>query len=442
MIDSLPNSPESEQAILGAILQEPHLLERVREELTPDRFYVRSNRLVYSALLAMREAGTAIDEFTLASELRNRNEYDLVGGMAGIAQLRLGVPCGFPKAHISEVIRLARKRAVISFASRLLSRAEDRAETEDELLAYATNWIDNARTKLPHTAKVRALSDFIDTQAERYRKWHRGISDAIPTGFHEIDDHLQGAGLVPSGLYVLAANTSMGKSALMLDIAANVAGEGKTVYLVSREMPGESLFDRLHAAHAGIPRWKLRQGIYKSDYDKLIATLPQVTARPIIIDNLSTTVADVRANIRDQERKHRRPELLIVDYLQLVDGVGRSRNEEVGSVTRALKQLAMELHVPVIGLSQLSRENEKHKREPELFDLRDSGELEQDADAVFLLFGERPEEGSKIYPRTLKCAKQRDGELFRVEMTFNAELVTFRSFEQLAAGHYQSEAVQ
>lgn len=442
MIDELPNSPESEKAILGAMLWEPHMIERVRELLTPDRFYVRSHRLMYAAMLDLRERGEAIEEAMIASELRRRGEYEICGGMGSISELRLGIPQEFPKSHISEVIRLARKRAVISFATRLLSRAEDTKETEEELLGYASNWIESARAKLPHTAKVRALSEFVDSQAERYRKWHKGISDAIPTGFPAIDDHLQGAGLVPSGLYILAANTSMGKSAFMLDIAANVAGEGKTVYLVSREMPGESLFDRLHAAYAGIARWKLRQGIYQSEYEKLIATLPQVASRPIVIDNLSLTVADIRANVKEQERKHRRAELLIVDYVQLISGNGRTRNEEVGSVTRGLKGLAMELHIPVIGLAQLSRANEKEKREPELYDLRDSGEIEQDADAVFFLFGERPEESAKIYSRWLKCPKQRDGALFRVDMTFNAELVTFRSFEQLAAGHYQSETVQ
>lgn len=127
-----------------------------------------------------------------------------------------------------------------------------------------------------------------------------------------------------------------------------------------------------------------------------------------------------------------RPDLLIVDYVQMLDGRGRTRNDEVGSITRGLKALAMEWQIPVLGLSQLTRENDKQRREPELSDLRDSGEIEQDADAVFFLFGEKQEEGAKIYSRWFKCAKQRDGELFRTEMTFNGELVTFRSFEQLA----------
>lgn len=435
--DNLPNRLESERVILGAILTDPTLLPEIKSLVASERFYSLVNRQVYAAILSLNEQGSSIDTTLVANELRKRGELEQVGGISGLFEMMHGVPAIVPRAHISEVIRTARKRWIMQFAERLEARARDGNDTEDELLAYAASQIDSARTKLPHQAKARMVAAMIDDQAHRYRLWYKGISNALATGFSFIDDKLLGGGFVASGLYILAARPSMGKTALCLDIAANIAQEGKTVHIVSREMPAESLLDRLHAANAGIARWKLRPGIYQSDYTKLINTLPQVCRLPVILDNLSLTVPDIRSTFREFERKHQRPDLVIVDYIQLIDGDGRSRNDEVGSVTRALKGMAMEFQVPILALSQLSRDCEKQKREPELSDLRDSGEIEQDADAVFFLFGERPEESAKIFSRWFKCAKQRDGELFRSEMTFNGELVTFRSFEQLAVAGIQ-----
>lgn len=431
-MDSLPNSPESERVILGAILVDPTLLPAIKSLVAPERFYSANHKKIYSVILSLHEQDSRIDTTLVGNELKRRGELEQVGGTAELMKMMHGVPAFIPRAHISEVVRAARKRWIIQFAERLETRAVNGDDTEDELLEYAASQIDSARTKLPHQAKVRFLSEMIDSQAERYRLWHKGISNALPTGFSLIDDKLLGCGFVPSGLYILAARPSMGKTALCLDIAANIAQEGKTVHIVSREMPAESLLDRLHAANVGIARWKLRAGIYQGEYNKLIQTLPQVCELPIALDNLSLTVSDIRANFREMERKHQRPDLLVVDYIQLVEGAGRTRNDEVGSITRALKGIAMEFQIPVLALSQLSRDCEKQRREPELSDLRDSGEIEQDADAVFFLFGEKPEESAKIFSRWFKCAKQRDGELFRAEMTFNGELVTFRSFEQLA----------
>lgn len=434
-MSELPNSPESEKVINGSILVEPSLLPAIKLQVSPDRFYTPSQRKIYTALLSLHEQDIPVDSASLINELRSTGVSVLA--IQDCMEIMHGIPATLPTQHISQVIRLARKRWIMQFAERLEARAAESDETEDELLEFAAAQIDGARTKLPHQAKIRFLDDMMDDQAGRYRAWHRGISNAIPTGFGMLDEKLQGGGLVPSGLYIIGARPSMGKSALALDIAANVAQEGKTVHIVSREMPAESLLDRLHAANAGIPRWMLRAGIYQKEYNKLIQTLPQVCKLPIALDNLSLTVSDIRANFRDMERKHRRPSLLIVDYVQLVNANGRSRNDEVGAVTRGLKAMAMEFDIPVIALSQLSRECDKQKREPEMSDLRDSGEVEQDADAIFLLFGEKPEEGAKIYGRNFKCAKQRDGELFTREILFNAELVTFRSFEQLSAAGVQ-----
>lgn len=428
--------------MLGRIFIEPSLLTDLKKDLTPERFYSHPHKKIFSAMLDLHERNEPVtptgvfelvrDPAVSVSYLTNLTSPSCAPGF---------VPLG---PEVKRIVSSARKRAVARFAEVLKEKALEDIETEDELIGYASTWIDNAKTKLPHKNISQSLSQMVDDQAERYRKWHKGISDAIPTGFDLIDEHLMGGGLVRSGLYVLAARPSMGKSSLALDIAANVAQTGKVVHVVSREMPAASLFDRLHAAHAGVARWKLRKGIYQREYNRLLETLERVARIPIILDNSSLSVSDIRADLREWERRHLRADLLIVDYIQLLAGTGRSRNDEVGSVTRALKGIGMEYSIPVLGLSQLTRDNDRQKREPELSDLRDSGEIEQDADAVWFLFGERQEEGAKIYSRWFKCAKQRDGELFRVEMTFNGELVTFRSFEQLAMQgiHDHTEATQ
>jgi replicative DNA helicase len=442
LTNELPNNSESEIIVLGRIFLEPSVLADIKTKLTPERFYSHGHRKVFSAMLDLYERNEAVTP-TAVFELLHDPALPIsyLTNLASPANAPGFVPLG---PEVDRIVSSARKRSIAKFSELLKEKALEGIESEDELITFASSWIDNAKTRLPHQNKSQMLAQMVDDQAERYRRWHKGISDAIPTGFDLIDNHLMGGGLVASGLYVLAARPSMGKSALSLDIAANVAQTGKTVHIVSREMPAASLFDRLHAAQSGIARWKLRKGIYQREYNRLLETLEQVAKAPIILDNASRTVSDIRSDLREWERKHQRADLLIVDYIQLLDSKGRSRNDEVGAITRSLKSLGMEFQIPVLGLSQLSRESDKQKREPELSDLRDSGEIEQDADAVFFLFGERQEEGAKIYSRWFKCAKQRDGELFRTEMTFNGELVTFRSFEQLAVSgiHDYTEATQ
>lgn len=441
-MSELPNNTESEIILIGRIFLDPSLLPQVKKELAPERMYSHSHKKIYAAMLDLYERNEPITPTAVYGLLKDPTIT--VAYLTDFTRPN-NAPGFVPLApEISRIVSSARKRAVAKFAELLKEKALEGFESEDELIAYASTWIENAKTKLPHSNVSQTLSQMVDDQAERYRRWHKGISDAIPTGFDLIDNHLMGGGLVRSGLYVLAARPSMGKTSLALDIAANIAQTGKVVHIVSREMPAPSLFDRLHAAHAGVARWKLRKGIYQKEYNRLLETIERVARIPIIIDNASLSVSDIRSDVREWERKHMRPDVLIVDYIQMLEGKGRSRNDEVGSVTRALKGLAMEFQIPVLGLSQLTRDNDRQKREPELSDLRDSGEIEQDADAVFFLFGDKPEEGAKIYSRWFKCSKQRDGELFRVEMTFNGELVTFRSFEQLAIQgiHDYTEATQ
>lgn len=431
LTDDLPNSLESEIVVLGRILLDPPMIDSVSKKLTPDRFYNQSHKKIFAAMLELRETEQAISPISIGELLRDPSIP-----ISYVTNLTLPEKCPafLPiEADVGRIISTSRKRWLVKFAEYLDEMARN-GKGEDEILEFASTRIEEAKTKLPQAKRQpRFLSSMVDDQAARYRLWHKGIANAIPTGFADVDDKLLGGGFVKSGLYILAARPSMGKTALALDIAANMAGAGRTVYMWSREMPGESLFDRLHSAYSGVSRWKFRPGIWEREYHKLIETLPELAMMKIILDDSSETVTDVRAELKDFSRKGIEIDCLMGDYLQLFASAGRTRNEEVGKTSRALKTLAMDFNFPVLALSQLSRACDQQHREPELADLRDSGEIEQDADAVFFLFGDRPEEGTRFFSRQFKCAKQRDGELFRRELTFNGELVTFRTIEQLGA---------
>lgn len=431
----LPNSAESERHVLGSILAKPELIDRVRE-LKPSHFYVKSNAKIFAAMLELIENNEQIEPIAVRDRANHPSVLvSLLHGMISESVYGM-IPIG---SDVARILQTARQRWLLQFGEHVTAMAWE--SSPDETLEFMQGQIDQARQAAKRSS-IRPLSDMVEDQIFRYRLWHKGISNAIPTGFIDIDERLLGGGLVKSGLYLLAARPSMGKTSLALDIAANIAKEGYGVHIVSREMPAETLFDRLHAAYAGVERWKLRAGIYEKEYKRLLQTIDGVSKLPIVLDNASLSVADIRREMKSAERRQRPVSVLMVDYLQMLKGRGRSRSEEVGSVSRDLKGLAMEFDIPILALSQLSRDSSKQNREPELSDLRDSGELEQDADAVFFLFGDQPEEGSRMYSRWLKCAKQRDGALFRQEMLFNGSLVTFRSMEQLAITHDYSEATQ
>lgn len=431
--DQFAQSVDSERMLLGSLLGDPQLIETVARKIKPQDFYNLIHGKIYAAMLDTLSADEVIDDIGLKNRVN-----DQAVTFSYLIELRNFAGFGLLNfdQDVKRIIEKSRAREV----QRVIGAAAEMSDSSaDELLGFLQSRIDLLKQSAEPTKRRQTMSELVDDQAERYRLWFKGISNAIPTGFPAIDKHLLGGGLVRSGLYILAARPSMGKTSLSLDITANISRENKRAYFVTREMTNASLFDRLHSANAQVARWKLRSGIYKSDYDRLIETLPAMGTMPITLDNESRSVRDVKNVMRELQRMGLLPDFLVVDYVQQMEGVkGRSRNEEVGSVTRHLKSLALEFDIAVLALSQLSRDLVKHGREPELSDLRDSGEIEQDADAVFMLFGDYPEEGAKFYSRQFKCAKQRDGALFREEMLFNGELVTFRPPEQLILqGGYQ-----
>jgi len=426
-LESLPSAVDSERAVLAAIILDNLLVEQAKRDLPADWIYVPTHRRILTAMLSLNEQKREINPILIAEELRADHSLESCGGVMFLTNLTNGFPHVTTLKHFIANIREAhRRRWAMKFAAMLSEQAAEGVVAPDDMFAQAISHLDTMRGLSFEKRRPATLEELGDDQLMRYELFLKGISDALPTGFYEIDKHLLGGGLVPSALYVLAAPTSMGKSTLALDIAANIGMTGHRVYVVSREMSRESLFDRLVAYEAGVERWKLRPGIWESDHRRVVKAVVRLAQYPIILDDTSTTISDVQGYFRESVNRGDRIELLIVDYLQLLEAEGRrreTRNQEVGSLSRSLKRLAMDFQIPIIAVSQLKRIG---GREPELDDLRDSGEIEQDADTVLFLFGERPDEGAKFYDRTLKCSKQREGPLFREQLPFNGELVSYR----------------
>jgi replicative DNA helicase len=423
-----PSNIESERALLGSILLDESLCEQARICMTAEWFYSESHKEVFRSILRLYEQKQTVNTITISEDLKQSGCLDAVGGIVFLHGLSYGLPAvSNLMPYVLKIKESARKRAIMKFSDKIIGQAADDQATSDELAAKAIDYFERLRS---HKSDVRGpfnLDGLGDDQIFRYERYYKGVSDALPVGFPDIDNHLLGGGFTPNGLYVLAAATSMGKTSLALDIAANIAETGHRVYYLSREMSRESIFDRLVAVEGDIARWKLRPGIYEPEYVEAKQAVLRLTLRPIVLDDASATVADVRGHLREYQRRDTKVDLLVVDYLQLMVGAKKeNRNQEVGSISRSLKELAMEFQMSVLSLSQLSRNHARERREPELHDLRESGDIEQDADAVFFLFGDRPEEGAKYYDRGLKCSKNREGALFRSQLTFNGELVTYR----------------
>lgn len=448
----LPHDAEAERAILGAIMLDNALIHEARRILKPEVFYVPSNCRIYTAMLACDELGVEITSILVADELKREGEFEAVGGLTYITNLTWGLPHFTNIATYARiVVAHARRRYLIKLGDELRTRGLDSDESEDQLAEHFDTRIAAFREKSGAQKRgVSVLAELITPQLERFDRFHKGIRDAVPTGFSVLDENLTGGGLMRSQLHYLAARPSLGKTSLALDIAANAVAHGLSVYFVSLEMSKEVLLDRFFAAAAGVARWKLQPGLYESDLRKLKQVAPAFESQLLFIDDVNRSASAIERSIADTARL-RPVDLIIGDYLQLMDTQRMgSRNDQVGANSRALQGMAKKFNAANLWLSQLSRECEKRpKGEPELTDLRDSGEIEQDARTVMFLFGDKGEEDlgdpstRTIYRDiTLKCAKQGEGKLFRTDMPFNKELVTFRSFTQIvgAMNDYSDDA--
>ncbi len=430
-----PQNIDAEEAILGAILTNPVCLNKVVDLIKPESFYKPANKFVYEAILHLFSKNQAIDIVTVSERLSETDKLEKVGGRAYINDLALNVITTANVEYYAKIVQeKAIKRELINAGSEIVEMAYDNNSME-KTLDTAEKLIFNISQQKTTTDMV-AVRDLVLTSYEQieYRYNHRDELIGVPTDFYDLD--MMTSGLQKSDLIILAARPSMGKTALALNIAQNVAIKAKkAVAIFSLEMPKEQLVTRMLCSVAEVDTQRLKTGMMQAkDWEKLTTTMNIFADAPIYIDdNAGATVMDIRAKCRRLAMEEKEIGLVVIDYLQLMEGSGSSddRNQQVSAISRGLKALARELGVPVIALSQLSRAVESRQdKKPMLSDLRESGAIEQDADIVMFIYRDEyynKEDSENKGKAELIIAKHRNGPVGSVELLFQANITKFKN---------------
>ena len=434
---SVPHDIVVEQSLLGALLWNADKFHDVAEIVEASAFYAPRHRYIFEAMSGITSRGEAIDSVTVGTQLANNEKLEMIGGRAYLSELIEQSPSA---AHLESYAKIVQDTYT---RRRLQTAGVNIAELSAEGQKDVEQVIDESEKELfeitqMHThARYKEIADTIPnlvqeiiTVSENTDK-HRGIS----TGYDKIDNAL--SGFHPSDLVILAARPSVGKTALALDIARRSATKHKTpVGVFSLEMSTTQLIERLLATESRLDAWRMRTGKIRSqeDFTALNSAADRLRTLPIFIDDRSgMSVLNIRSTARRMKREHN-IQLLIVDYLQLITPHESRSNDSmvqhITEVSRTLKQIARELTIPVLALSQLSRDVEKRDGKPRLSDLRDSGSIEQDADVVMFLHRRADqmyegEDDSTPVPTDLMIEKHRNGPTGKVALQFDRKHATF-----------------
>jgi len=443
----LPSSPETERAILGAIILDNTLIAPAVELLRPADFYVPSHRRIFLAMIALFERGSEINPILIAEELRRDNSLDSSGGVLFLTNLTYGLPHVTGIAQYAKIVRgKSLLRQLVKVANKITSEA---LEEEDE----PQNILDHAEHAIFALADERIRQGFqhIKHPAERVLEKaeaveHRDlVVTGVATGFRNLDALT--SGLQKADFVVIAARPAMGKTSLALTLAQHAAIENHAVVgIFSLEMSAEGLAMRMLCSEASVDAQRFRSGyLSNEEWSRLGKALGKLAdARIFIDDTPAISVLEMRAKARRLATEQKQLDMIVVDYLQLMSSSTRrfeSRQQEVSQISRELKALAKELNVPLVALSQLSRapENRTDHR-PQLADLRESGAIEQDADLVGFIYREeqyhRTDENKNI--AELIVAKQRNGPTDTVYLAFLNQFARFTDLDKDALGSYLS----
>jgi len=439
---TLPHNLEAERSVLGSILLHNEAFNLAAEVIDAADFYRDAHRRIFDKMVKLSERNDAIDLVTLKEELGRSGDLDEVGGPAYITALVDGVPRSMNVEHYARIIKeKATLRRLIFSANKILATAYQGEEDADLILDQAEHAIFAIADDKVRDGFV-SLRDLAQSSLDTIEKLHarKELVTGVPTGFTDLDELT--SGLQPSDLVIVAARPSMGKTSLVLNIAQHVGTKtSRSVGIFSLEMSKEQLFLRMLTAEARIDAQRMRRGyLGERDWGRLSQAIGTLSEAKIFIDDSpSIGVLEMRAKSRRLAAEHQL-DLVIIDYIQLMQGRGRFENRtlELGSISRSLKALAKELRVPVVVLSQLSRAPESRAdHRPQLSDLRESGALEQDADVVMFIYredmyadkNEPAAEGNGV--AELIIGKQRNGPVGVVKLAFIRE---FTRFENLAPG--------
>jgi replicative DNA helicase len=433
-----PQNIDAEKSLLGAVLIDEETLADISEHVSPKDFYDKRHAIIFGGMRRLYEKHKPVDLLTLTDELKKKDELDLIGGSAYLTELTNHVPTAAHAESYAEIVsQKAVRRRLIKASADISEMGFNEETTTQELLQQAEAelfGVSDQSLKQDLVSIEEILTDSFDRMEELHR--NKGALRGVRTGWRDLDNMT--AGLQRSDLIILAARPAMGKTTLVTNLAYNVATVAKqSVLFFSLEMSKEQLVDRMLADASGVDAWNIRTGnLSDEDFSKLSEAMGEMAEAPIYLDDTpGLSVLEMRTKAR--RAAHDAPlGLIIIDYLQLMQGSGRdngNRVQEVSEISRGLKLIARELNVPVIALSQLSRSVESRSPQiPQLADLRESGSIEQDADIVMFIYREayyNPEtERENI--TDLIIAKHRNGPVGKVELYFHPERLRFMSLDK------------
>ncbi len=433
-----PHNIEAEESVLGAVMLSSDAANVALESLHPEDFYKPAHQTVFAAIAELFDANEPIDAITVSDQLRRTNALDRLGGAPYLTSLLDTVPTTSNIGYYASVVEEnALRRRLMRAGSEVGDLALETARPVADVLDHAEQVVFNVAERRVGDG-LAAIDRLLRTTLEQAEEMGARGSHVtgLATGFADLDRKL--AGLQPANLVVVAARPSMGKSALAVNVAHNVATGGSPVAIFTLEMSREEVVQRLLCSHARVDSHKLRTGdLTPTHWQKLSRAASALYEAPIYVDDSAAlTVTEIRAKCRRLVRQ-RGLDLVVVDYMQLMTSGARSENrqQEISEISRSLKSLARELHIPIIAVSQLNRSLEQRQdKRPQLGDLRESGAIEQDADVVMFIYRhEYYHPGEEQGVAEVIVAKHRAGAVGKVMMNFQPEFTRFGDMARDAA---------
>lgn len=434
-----PQNIDAEKSLLGAILIDEDVLSDASEIVKPKDFYDKNHQTIFNGMISLYEKHSPVDMLTLTDELKRKNQLEIIGGSAYLSELTNYVPtAAHADTYANMVAQKAVRRRLIKASSEISEMGYDEEADVQEMLSKAESElfsVSDQSLKQDLVSIESILTDSFDRMEELYQ--NKGAIRGIRTGYKDLDNMT--AGLQRSDLIILAARPAMGKTTLVTNLAYNVATiEKKAVLFFSLEMSKEQLIDRMLADAAGVDSWNIRTGnLSDEDFAKITDAMGELAEAPIYIDDKpGLSVLEMRTKARRIAHEQELG-LIVIDYLQLMQGSKRNDNnrvQEVSEISRGLKLVARELNVPLIALSQLSRTVETRTPPiPQLSDLRESGSIEQDADIVSFIYRPgyyEPDNPDVANITKLIIAKHRNGPTGEVQLYFHPERLRFMSLDK------------
>ncbi|MEK7646532.1 MAG: replicative DNA helicase [Patescibacteria group bacterium] len=441
-----PQNAEAEKALLGSIMIRSEVMHDITDIIGEQSFYSNQHRIIWAALFELHSKSSPIDILSLSSRLKEKNLLDQAGGMAYLSELINIVPSSTNAEHYADIVEKKHVlRELLRSAEQINSLGYEEELELHDILERAEKALYRVTNK-SGSHKFIALKDTLSEAWERLDHLHKTRDElrGVPSGFPEIDNKL--AGFQKSDLIILAARPSMGKTSLALDIARKSAINHKVpVAIFSLEMSSQQLVDRMLSAESQVDAWKIRTGHNLSaqdDFKAIGEAIGRLSEAPIFIDDQpGNNILKMRAVAR-RLKNEKGLGLIVVDYLQLMLPTNANRNndnivQQVTEISRSLKNLARELDVPVLALSQLSRAVEQRGGKPRLSDLRDSGSIEQDADVVMFIHRESDaDQGGRKEEAEILIEKHRNGPTGIAKLHFDTKKTTFLSIDKADFGDF------